>query len=161
MLFTRRHFCASAATLFGSAAADAASTSTAEATVLFADRSAHLKQARVDGGNELWIRPADLPRINDFELKKQGACRADICIPIPKTLVKNGWFHLTGFAKRAGQSAVADSGVWSLSEMPVLRGPFVNSRKAPDFAVPDRKGRVVHLSDFRGKKALVVTWASW
>jgi peroxiredoxin len=32
---------------------------------------------------------------------------------------------------------------------------------APDFAVPDRKGRVVRLSDFRGKKVLVVTWASW
>jgi peroxiredoxin len=37
----------------------------------------------------------------------------------------------------------------------------VNSRVAPDFAVPDRKGRMVHLSDFHGKKVLVVTWASW
>jgi len=45
--------------------------------------------------------------------------------------------------------------------MPVLRSAFVNSRIAPDFAVPDRKGRVVHLSDFRGKKVLIVTWASW
>ena len=32
---------------------------------------------------------------------------------------------------------------------------------APDFAVPDRKGKIVHLSDFRGKKVLVITWASW
>ena len=35
------------------------------------------------------------------------------------------------------------------------------ARIAPDFAVPDRKGRVVHLSDFRGRKVFVVTWASW
>jgi glutathione peroxidase-family protein len=27
--------------------------------------------------------------------------------------------------------------------------------------VPDRKGRIVRLSQFRGKKVLVVTWASW
>jgi peroxiredoxin len=32
---------------------------------------------------------------------------------------------------------------------------------APDFAVPDRRGNPVRLSGFRGKKVLVVTWASW
>ena len=45
--------------------------------------------------------------------------------------------------------------------MPVLRGAFLESRVAPDFSVPDRQGRNVRLSDFRGKKVLVVTWASW
>lgn len=119
-----------------------------------------LDKVRADGA-ELWVKPADLPRINDFELKKQGACRADLCIPVPKTLVKDGWFHFTGFARRAGETFVSDSGVWSLGEIPVLRGPYLNARTAPDFAVPDRKGRVVHLSDFRGKKVLIVTWASW
>src|ERR1035437_7694434 len=49
----------------------------------------------------------------------------------------------------------------SFGEIPVLRGAFYNSRIAPDFAVPDRTGKLVHLSDFRGKKALVITWASW
>jgi peroxiredoxin len=32
---------------------------------------------------------------------------------------------------------------------------------APDFSVPDRKGRPVRLSQFLGKKVLLVTWASW
>ena len=104
---------------------------------------------------------ADLPRINEFELKPQGACRADMCIPISKNLKTGEWFNLTGFARKLGQTVVADSGVWSFGEIPVLRGNFYNSRIAPDFAVPDRKGRIVHLSDFRGKKVLVVTWASW
>ncbi len=31
---------------------------------------------------------------------------------------------------------------------------------APDFALEDREGNVVRLSDFRGKKVLIVTWAS-
>ena len=51
--------------------------------------------------------------------------------------------------------------VWSFGEMPVVRGSFLQLAYRADFAVPDRKGRVVHLSDFRGKKVLVVTWASW
>ena len=111
--------------------------------------------------NDLWVRAADLPRINEFEVKPQGACRADVCIPLSKNLRQGEWFNLTGFARKIGETFVADSGVWSLGEIPVLQGGFLNSRIAPDFAVPDRKGHVVHLSDFRGKKVLVVTWASW
>src|SRR5437763_6885938 len=99
------------------------------ATVLYGERSVGLDDAKIDG-DQLWVRPKDLPRVNEFELKPQGACRADICIPIPKTLTSNGWFDLTGFARKTGQAFVAGSGVWSFGEIPVLRGAFLNSRIA-------------------------------
>ena len=130
------------------------------ATVLYDDRTVKLDQIRPDP-EDLWVRSADLPRINDFTLKPQGACRADMCIPVPKELKSGPWFNLTGFARRLHQASVNDSVVWSFGELPVVRGDFYRSRIAPDFAVPDRKGRIVHLSDFRGKRVLVVTWASW
>lgn len=130
------------------------------ATVLYNDRAVTLSQVRPDP-KELWVRAEDLPRINDFTLKPQGACRADMCIPVPKTLKSGPWFNLTGFAEKVHQASVHEGGVWSFGEMPAVRGDFYRSRTAPDFAVPDRKGRTVHLSDFRGKKVLVVTWASW
>lgn len=119
-----------------------------------------LDKSRLEGG-DLWVRAADLPRINEFELKPQGACRADICIPIAKALKQGEWLNLTGFARKIGETYVAEAGVWSFGEVPVLRRSFLDSRQAPDFAVPDRKGRIVHLSDFKGRKTLVVTWASW
>ena len=134
------------------------------ATVLYDDRSIRLTDTQSAKSNEdLWVRKADLPRINGFELKPQGACRADICIPIAKDMTRGAYFNLTSFARKVGQSLVADSEyqVWSVAEIPVLRGAFLSSRIAPDFAVPDRKSRLVHLSDFRGKKVLVLTWASW
>lgn len=143
----------------GTAAALAA-PSTTSATVLYADGNVKLDKIRPDA-KDLWIRSADLPRVNQFELKPQGACRADMCIPVPKALKNGEWFNLTGFSRKVGQAVVADSGVWSFGEIPVVRGSFYSSRIAPDFAVPDRKGKIVHLSDFRGKKVLVVTWASW
>ncbi len=130
------------------------------ATVLYDDTVIQLDKVRPDS-NDLWVRSSDLPRINQFELKPQGACRADMCIPIAKNLKNGAWFNLSGFARKVHQTVVADSGVWSFGEIPVIRGSFYNSRIAPDFAVPDRKGQTVHLSDFRGKKVLVVTWASW
>ncbi len=137
-----------------------AAPSTTSATVLFGENAVSLDKVRAEGDN-LWIRSRDLPRVNEFEVKPQGACRADVCIPLSKTLKNGDWFNLTGFARKIGETVVTDQNVYSFGEIPVLRGGFYNSRVAPDFAVPDRKGKVVHLSDFRGKKALVITWASW
>ena len=145
--------------------ASAAAASPA-ATVLYEDRSISLDRIGRDprrAGDALWVRKRDLPRVNGFELKPQGACRADLCIPIPKDMVRGDYFNLTAFAKKAGQPVVAEPGarVWSFGEMQALGGGLANSRVAPDFDVPDRLGHPVHLAGFRGKKVLVVTWASW
>jgi len=130
------------------------------ATILYGDSSAAVDKIRPDP-KDLWVRAADLPRINGFEVKPQGACRADMCVPLAKDLKQADWFNLTGFARRSRQVYVQDAGVWSFGDIPAVRGEFYQSRIAPDFAVPDRSGRIVHLSDFRGKKVFVVTWASW
>ena len=132
------------------------------ATVLYDGRAIGLSRLTADA-DALWIQKTDLPAINGFELKPQGACREEICIPIPRAMMRGTQFNLTAFAQRIGQRAVADPAerVWSFGEIPVVRGAFLESRIAPEFSVPDRKGRQVKLSHFRGKKALVVTWASW
>ena len=132
------------------------------ATVLYDGRAIVVDRTAVDG-DALWIQRVDLPSINGFELKPQGACREDICIPIPRPMLRDTRVNLTAFAQRVGQRVVADSAmrVWSFGEIPVVRGAFLESRMAPDFSVPDRKGRPAQLSRFRGKKVLVVTWASW
>ena len=143
-----------------SAALALAAPATTSATVLFGENAVALDKVRTVDQN-LWVQSKDLPRINEFEVKPQGACRADVCIPLSKTLKNGDWFNLTGFAKKIGETVVFDQNIYSFGEIPVLRGGFYNSRIAPDFAVPDRKGKIVHLSDFRGKKTLVITWASW
>jgi hypothetical protein len=152
--------------LLGAAWVTPAAPPRAGASVLYDGRTIELSQVGPDpshAAGALWIRKTDLTRVNDFELKPQGACRADVCIPIPKTMVRGGYFNLTAFARKLGQAVVADASarVWSFGEIPLVRGAFLASRMAPDVAVPDRQGRTVHLSDFRGKKVLLVTWASW
>lgn len=134
----------------------------ARAIVLYDGRAIVVDRTALDG-DALWIQKVDLPSINGFEFKPQGACREDICIPIPRRMLRDSRFNLTAFAERVGQRVVADPAmrVWSFGEIPVVRGAYLESRMAPDFTVPDRKGRPVRLSRFRGKKVLVVTWASW
>ena len=140
----------------------AAAQSAARATVLYDGRAIVLNRATADR-EALWIQKAELPSINGFELKPQGACRDEICIPVPRSMMNGTRFNLSAFAQRVGQRVVADPAmrVWSFGEIPVVRGAFLESRQSPDFSVPDRKGRLVRLSQFRGKKVLVVTWASW
>jgi hypothetical protein len=41
------------------------------------------------------------------------------------------------------------------------RGRRLASLEAPDFALPDLDGRVHTLAQQRGKKVLLVAWASW
>ncbi len=147
-------------------ALDARAATAPAATVLYDDKAITLgaigrdpKQVK----DALWVQKRDLPAINEFELKPQGACRADICIPIPKDMLRGDYFNLTAFAKKAGQPVVAEPSarVWSFGDMRALGGGIASSRVAPDFDVPDRLGHRVHLAGFRGKKVLVVTWASW
>src|SRR5438128_172281 len=102
------------------------------ATVLYDDRATAVSIARRDPNDPaaLWIRKRDLPRVNDFEVKPQGACRADICIPITKDMRHGDSFNLTAFARKIRQTMVADvaAGVWSFGEIQALRGSFLNGR---------------------------------
>lgn len=119
------------------------------------------------GGEQLLIRPEDLVRVNGFELKPEGACYEDLCIPLKDEMFveQDGrrWFDLTAFADLLEQPWVADraSRVWSFAEIPAKRESMMVDAQAPDFEVTDRQGNVVRMADLRGKKALVVTWSSW
>lgn len=121
--------------------------------------------------DDLWVTSEDFTRINGFVVKPQGACYEQICIPLRQEtdsdlFVKRGgesWFNATAFAKKIEQAHVVDrdAEVWSFGLVPSSRKAFLNSAIAPDFSLADRNGDLVKLSDFRGKKVLIITWASW
>jgi hypothetical protein len=51
--------------------------------------------------------------------------------------------------------------LWVLARSAGERAAALASLEAPAFALPDAAGRVHRLSDYRGRKVLLVTWASW
>ena len=56
--------------------------------------------------------------------------------------------------------------LWT-SRLPVTANPGELSpepavgREAPDFTLPDLEGRQHSLSDYRGRKVFLASWASW
>ena len=134
-------------------------------TVLYQGKAITLSET--GAGDGLLIRPDDLTRVNGFELKPEGACYGDLCIPMKGDLLveQDGkqWFDLTAFAELLGQPYVADheADVWSFADIPAQRDRMMVDAMAPEFEVTDRQGNVVRRADLKGKKALIVTWSSW
>jgi hypothetical protein len=120
--------------------------------------------------DQLWITTADLTRATRFEVKPQGVCREELCFPLPKTrhadfLHKQSgkeWFNLVAFAALVQQPVARDAATatWYFGLRADQRQTLASLR-APDFTLPDMDGKTHALSDFRGKKVLLVTWASW
>src|SRR2546428_3762492 len=127
--------------------------------------------AASEASGDLWITTSDLTRATRFVIKPQGVCRDDLCFPLPKNrraefVSKKGsttWFNLSEFARLIQQPVVTDqkNGVWYFGARAAEQNGYLASLQAPNFTLPDLKGKLHSLSDFRGQKVLLVTWASW
>jgi hypothetical protein len=138
-------------------------------TIVYDDAATDLSSAREEAG-QLWITTADLRRATRFEVKPQGVCRDELCFPLPKAkqeafIHKDGiasWFNITAFAQLVHQPVAHDAALstWYFGLRADQRQQL-SSLQAPDFTLPDLGGKPHRLSDFHGKKILLVTWASW
>jgi hypothetical protein len=122
-------------------------------------------------GEDLWTTTADLTKAAKLELKAQGVCSEKSCVPLPDS--RKGEFiseqsgttylNLSEFARLLKQPVAHDAKnkVWFFGPRPQEQNSHLASLKAPDFTLPDLNGKQHSLSDFRGKKVLLITWASW
>jgi len=137
-------------------------------TILYGDRSPSATNASADGNN-LWLSLAELHTATGWELKPQGACLDDVCVPIPvgreaEFIRSSGKeFNLAALARLHGQPIVHDDThkVWFFGETGSAHGNAMASLQAQDFTLPDLDGKLHSLSQYRGKKVLLVSWASW
>ncbi len=106
-------------------------------------------------GDDLRFDPAVL----GWERKPQGLCRGDICVPV----TAETRMDLASVARLLGRPLVMDIGerVASLGAAAADRASALNSGVAPEFELPDVSGTMHRLSDHRGRKVALYSWASW
>jgi hypothetical protein len=118
----------------------------------------------VDGG-AIRIRPAALAAALGWRLEAQGLCRGDICVPVrDRGALETADGVDLGALARVFDRPLAldiDEGVAVLGASAAARGVRLASLEAPDFTLPDLAGRTHTLRDQRGKKTLLIAWASW
>lgn len=165
-----RHLvCGAAVCLFAVVVAQAAEQT--RRVVIYEGRATQVAASPDPAATDLWVTMADLKRATGFVVKPQGVCRDLLCFPLPKNrkadfVSKKGrvsWFNLTEFGRLIKQPVAADekNAVWYFGPRPDVRDSYIESLEAPNFTLPDANGKMHSLSDFRGKKVLLVTWASW
>jgi hypothetical protein len=104
------------------------------------------------------VTPAELADRTGWEIKPEGACKGDRCVPLPDSTETLDVEMLSG---RLGMALVHDSehGLWALG--PESGGRALHSPELPDITLPGRHGIPFSVRSLRGIKVLLVAWASW
>ena len=106
-----------------------------------------------------------LERATGWTLKPEGLCRGALCVPLrPGAALESAeGVDLAGVAAALGRPMALDT-----AERAAYLGVGAGDRaralaalEAPDFTLPDLDGRLHSLREHRGKKVLLVAYASW
>ena len=136
-------------------------------TTILTEKGATDVRAGPGTEGQLWLSAHDTETVSGWTMKPEGLCRGDICLPVPDgqsdTYVRAGEINLAAFWRRMDKPlAHSKNGeTWALGEAAGDRAANLASLEAPDFSLPDLNGDIHSLSDYRGKKVFLATWASW
>ena len=120
--------------------------------------------AAVDSGR-VRLSPAGLRDALGWELKPQGLCKDERCVSLAghADVATDAGIDLAGFAALFARPLALDidASVAYLGTAAEERAARLASLQAPDFTLPDLGGHMHTLSGYRGKKVLLVAYASW
>ena len=132
-------------------------------TIIDDGRSADVP-ARVRG-DQVRLSPQALEQALGWTLKPEGLCRDNVCVPLRAraSVEMAEGVDLAGVASALGRPLALDVEARAayLGVSAHERGQRLESLQAPDFTLPDLEGRLHSLREQRGKKVLLVAYASW
>jgi hypothetical protein len=108
------------------------------------------------------VSAGDFSSATGWDPKPQGLCRGEVCVPAPGSLRGDGTVDVAAAAARLGMPVVHDDehGLTAIGPGSST-GHTLSSAAAPDPELIDRHGEPFRLSSLRGRKILLVAWASY
>jgi hypothetical protein len=133
------------------------------ATVLTGDE-VHDVEAEARPGT-LLLTPGALQEVTGWDLKPEGLCRADVCVPTRSRadVQVDERVDLRVVAELLGRPLAIDddTAVAALGESAATRTAQLASGRVDDLVLHDLDGKPFSWSSLGRKKKLLVTWASW
>lgn len=105
------------------------------------------------------VTRADFEKQTGWQIKPEGACWGERCIPLPEPVSEP--IDLAAISTHLSMPLVHDeeAGLWALG--PESGGTALMTAQAADLMLPDWRDETFSLSSLRGKKVLLIAWASW
>ncbi len=124
-----------------------------------------LEIAATGDGSTLRLAAGPLLETLGWTQTTEGLCKGDVCIPIahrPDLMNEQG-VDLAALSEILGRPVVIDhdESAVSMGSATEAHGAQLAGGVAPDFTLPDLSGTEHTLSDYRGKKVLLIAYASW
>lgn len=104
---------------------------------------------------------ADFEARTGWSSKPEGLCKGDVCVPAPEAILDGDHLDVGVVAEKLGMPLVHDDATGSSALGPEALGHSLTTAVAPDLELPDVDGNPFALSTLRGRKVLLVAWASW
>jgi len=105
------------------------------------------------------VSAAELERVTGWALKPEGLCHGERCVPFASA--STDAIDLADVSRALSMPLVEEprAGLWALG--PEAGVAALASTTLPDLELPDIDGRPFNFASLRGRKALIVAWASW
>jgi hypothetical protein len=122
-------------------------------------------------GEDVWLPLDDLLSATAWELKPEGVCRGETCVPLSSSQraamlrdeQASTWFNFSEFARLLEEPVAIDheARTWYFGPPGWEWKSRSAGSAALDFTAPDLTGQLHSLRELRGKKVFLLFWASW
>jgi hypothetical protein len=113
--------------------------------------------------DRLDLTPDEFRETTGWEIKPEGACRDDVCVPLPRLVTDaEGRVDVRIVAEQLGMPVAHDAAhrIWALGPRSGERR-VLDSARMPELVLDDYAGRPFDFASLRGRKVVLVAWASW
>jgi hypothetical protein len=96
-----------------------------------------------------------------WTLRPEGACRGEVCVPLPGSVLRGDAVDVEQVAERLGMPIARHSDSLAALGPATFGGHALSTAQAPDLVLPDLDGRPFDLASLRGQKVVMVAWSPY
>ena len=111
---------------------------------------------------DLQLPVAEFFATTGWEAKPEGLCRGEVCVPAPGAL-QNGVVDVKIAAGKLGMPLVHDSkfNVWAAGVATATGRALASAKASFPSSLIDAMGRAFDFNSLRGRRVIMIAWASW